>query len=108
MADDPIEARRIIGEFKKRRGRQLTVTVLFLIAMLPCGLLQEFTGIDPLELSAGTYRGLYAAAILGICAVAVAGIVAFTLSNWRCPACHGYLGNRFDPTFCPKCGMRLQ
>ena len=100
MADDQIEARRIIAEFKKRSGRQLTVTILFLIVIAGTRLLQEFSDRVPFKLSAGTYLVVYV--------VAIAGMLAFSLSNWRCPACNGYLGTGFDPTFCPKCGVRLQ
>ena len=100
MADDPIEARRIIGEFKKRSGRQLTVTILFLIVIAGTRLLQEYSDRVPFKLSAGTYLAIYV--------VAIAGMLAFSLSNWRCPACNRYPGNSFDPTFCPKCGTRLQ
>jgi hypothetical protein len=33
--------------------------------------------------------------------------VGFSLWNWRCPACRGYLGRTFNPKFCQKCGVQL-
>ncbi len=36
------------------------------------------------------------------------GLVIFSLQNWRCPACDGYLGRVGNARFCPKCGVALR
>ncbi|MGB6640678.1 MAG: hypothetical protein WBG67_07890 [Thermoanaerobaculia bacterium] len=35
------------------------------------------------------------------------GLIAFSIRNWRCPACDKYLGKGFSPKYCPKCGAPL-
>ena len=35
------------------------------------------------------------------------GGIGFSLYNWRCPACHKYLGKAISPKFCAKCGTAL-
>lgn len=40
---------------------------------------------------------------------ALLGMLIFTLYNWRCPACHEYLGRKhLNPRYCPACGTQLQ
>jgi hypothetical protein len=33
-------------------------------------------------------------------------VICFT--DWRCPACGGWMGRNTNPTFCPKCGVQLR
>lgn len=40
--------------------------------------------------------------------VLVISALAFSLWNWRCPACNRYLGKGARPRFCAKCGAPLQ
>jgi len=40
--------------------------------------------------------------------LAIAGAIAFSLWNWRCPSCKGYLGKQISPKFCSRCGVELQ
>lgn len=40
--------------------------------------------------------------------LAIAGAIAFSLWNWRCPSCKGYLGKQTSPKFCSRCGVELQ
>jgi hypothetical protein len=35
------------------------------------------------------------------------GGIAFSVFNWRCPACNKYLGKSMNPKFCSKCGAPL-
>jgi hypothetical protein len=42
-----------------------------------------------------------------IALVVVLGGLAFSLYNWRCPACNKYLGKGISPRFCAKCGVPL-
>jgi hypothetical protein len=49
-----------------------------------------------------------AAAVFSVAGVCIAGALLFSLKNWRCPACHRYMGKRaFGIRFCPGCGARL-
>lgn len=43
-----------------------------------------------------------------IASVVILGYVIFSLRNWRCPACSGYLGKKMNPKFCSKCAAPLQ
>ncbi len=38
--------------------------------------------------------------------IVLAGL-AYSLYNWRCPACKKYLGKAINPSFCSKCGVKL-
>jgi hypothetical protein len=40
--------------------------------------------------------------------VLILGGLAFSLYNWRCPACNRYLGRTISPKFCVKCGVELR
>ena len=40
--------------------------------------------------------------------LSIAGGIAFSLWNWRCPSCRGYLGKQISPKFCSRCGVELQ
>jgi hypothetical protein len=90
---------QVIEGFRKRKGRQLIVTIpifaaVFLMAMTD-GSEDAIMGIPG--------NILFPISI----AIIVAG-VAFSIFNWRCPACNGYMGKGFNPKFCTKCGEQLQ
>jgi hypothetical protein len=40
--------------------------------------------------------------------VLILGGLAFSLYNWRCPACNKYLGKAISAKFCSKCGVELK
>ena len=88
------------ADFAKRRKRQILglipVFAIFLLAIVldkkPETALFDVPSED----------------VLGAAFVVVAGFVAFTLWNWRCPACHRYLGKGTSPAFCSKCGVPLR
>ena len=46
---------------------------------------------------------LFIAAMIGLAAA-----ILFSLWNWRCPSCGKYLGRATNPSFCPKCGVKLR
>jgi hypothetical protein len=92
------------GEFKRqfaaRRKRQLLLSVPLVVAIIAVAILgksdrQEILGVP--------------AAVVGPAfVVLVLGALIFSLINWRCPACSGYLGKKISPRFCSKCGVVLQ
>lgn len=89
----------VIEEFRKRKGRQLMVLLpvfaaVFLMAMTD----------GPGEAVMGISGDILVPISIG---VIFAG-VAFSIYNWRCPSCNGYLGKGFSPKFCTKCGEQLQ
>lgn len=90
----------VMAEFNKRRTRQYiaiipVVLVVGVLILSGRGDSAEFVGI-PMT-------------IVGpVCFAAILAIVIFSLFNWRCPACNVYLGRGMSPTFCRKCGERLQ
>ena len=43
--------------------------------------------------------------MVGFALVAVA--LLFSFWNWRCPACHKYLGKKISHRFCDQCGVAL-
>jgi len=92
--------RRVSEEFKKRRNRQIIVTIPAIVAVFCFILLQEgkigFTCSVPSQI------------LNGILIALVIGLVVFSLKNWRCPACNGYLGKAWNPRFCQRCGVRLR
>ncbi len=89
------------AEFARRRKRQLLVSLpLAAVVILFAVFSRTAEEAPPLGLPP---------AVLGIAVfVLVLGAIAFSLWNWRCPACNKYLGKGIGPSFCPKCGVPLQ
>ena len=84
----------VIAEFRKRKARQWIATALVCVAI---------------ALAVGfAVGGLPEKVVAPICIATPMAVAVFSLVNWRCPACEGYLGNRMNPKFCSKCGARLQ
>jgi hypothetical protein len=91
---------QILGAFSRRRRNQL----LLLGALMPItigALLYQRHVV-------GTVLGMPAQLGAPIFLVLVVGSVLFSLWNWRCPACGGYLGRSLNPKYCPSCGVRLR
>jgi hypothetical protein len=98
--NEPGRDPQVIEEFRRRRVRQLVAVVPFVAALIPLLMLED-AGPEGLF-------GIPAVAVAAVCgAVLIAGLI-FSLVNWRCPACKGYLGKAISPRFCQKCGARLQ
>jgi hypothetical protein len=98
--NDPINEKKTIEDFKKRRTRQIMVAIPMVIGMISLFVISEnrdfsFAGISSLHISIGIVVLFVAAAV-------------FSFKNWRCPACNKYLGKGISPKFCPKCGVKLQ
>lgn len=88
------------AEFAKRRKRQLLAT-LPIVAVFVLAMFMRYGG----DVS---FLGLPYSVILGVVFALLLGTVAFSLWNWRCPACNRYLGKGISPSFCSKCGVPLQ
>ena len=87
-------------EFAKRRKRQLLAVIPILgIIVLRVALDRE---------AETSFFGLPSGLVIGGALVIIIGVVAFSLWNWRCPACNKYLGKGISPSFCSKCGVPLQ
>lgn len=94
------EQREIERQFARQKKRQWVASGVMIL-----GIIAFAVNRDP---STEGIFGLPRAVILaGAFSLAVAALI-FTLLNWRCPACNKYLGKSFSPTFCSKCGAKLQ
>lgn len=87
------------NQFKARRTRQLILTVPFILILLGVSFLRHDKTTEVAGISS---NGLGIAFL-----VFVVGILVYSLKNWRCPACNGYLGRTINPRFCQKCGVQL-
>jgi hypothetical protein len=100
MAEDPVTTEKRIEEFKARKKRQLFTLLPLLIILALSVMIKDGSDSMPLGLSEKSFSIMIV--------LIVAGVIVFSLKNWRCPACNAYLGKGFNPKFCPKCGSRLQ
>jgi hypothetical protein len=94
------EKQRIIREFARRQQRQLVLTLPVVILMAGA--------VVAAEKGSGLLFGVSFAVWAPLVVAALVGVVVFSLVNWRCPACRGYLGKGFSPRFCPRCGVQLK
>lgn len=85
-------------EYARRRRRQwsivIPVVVIVVIAMQM---------VDSYE----AYVGLSSTVLLLLGFAIMFGALAFSVYNWRCPACSTYVG-RGNPMFCPHCEFKLK
>ena len=86
--------------FARKQKRQIVVVFPVLAAFVAVILGQE-----P---GSRSIYGIPVVAWVPIFAVLIVAALIFSSRNWRCPACDGYLGRGFHPTFCPKCGVQLR
>ena len=86
--------------FAARRRRQLIAVVPVLLAAVTIGAADEATGT--------TIGGLPLSYALPVAIVAILGLLLFSFTNWRCPACNAYLGKAISPAFCSHCGTPLR
>jgi hypothetical protein len=87
------------SEFAKRRKRQWIALIPILAVFALFVTMDETTGTTPIG---------PVAVVLPLAFVIIIGVLAFSFTNWRCPACNKYLGKGISPKFCPKCGVQLQ
>jgi hypothetical protein len=99
LPDEPVENLRksaardetwILVEYKRRLRRQVIVPVVGIILI---GLSFLIGGSDAAKIAA---------------VLVIVPLFGFTIWNWRCPACNGYLGKGSNHSFCPKCRARLK
>lgn len=100
MTQDPLQVERNIQEFKRRRKRQLMMSIPVVALLLISFWVRDHPDRIPFALSQNAFLTVFLAAI--------AFVLVFSLKNWRCPTCDRYLGKGISPRFCPKCGAQLQ
>ena len=88
----------VMEEFSRRRIRQYAVTIPIFVAYMAWFLTTK---------SDRSSSGWSAPVVIGIVVVAI-GMLVFSLWNWRCPACGGYLGRSIAPRYCQGCGAQLR
>ena len=91
---------KVIEEFGKRHKRQMMVAIPFIGGIVLLIILQER--------GSGMIGGISNEVFGGSLLAVVAGLLAFSFKNWRCPACNRYLGKAWSPRFCASCGAPLQ
>ncbi len=90
----------VIEEFRRRRTRQLVVIVPVVAVLVFMTTRGEGESI--------ALAGL-PEAVVGVTAlVIILAVLAFSISNWRCPSCNRYLGKAINPAFCSRCGAQLR
>ncbi|MFN2385100.1 MAG: hypothetical protein ABR576_02230 [Thermoanaerobaculia bacterium] len=80
------ERRAFREEFRARRRRQWTLALPFLLLLAALALAPQ---------SGASLLGLAPRLWVPVALAVLAGAVVFSLRNWRCPACNGYLGRGF-------------
>ncbi len=93
-APDP----RVIEEFRRRKKAQIIATVPFVLVLIPIILRDRIHR---------TILGVPTCFVGPIFFAIVVGMLIFSFSNWRCPACNSYLGKSWFIRFCPRCGAGL-
>ena len=87
-------------QFAVLRKRQWIAVIPAVAAALSVGLIDENANRP--------VAGLPQSVIIGVVFAVFIGVLIFSLRNWRCPACSGYLGRVMNPKFCSKCGAELR
>lgn len=87
-------------DFASRRRRQFLFSAPLTGALAAIAVLAEKKS----ALFVGYPSAMWATAGM----VLVVGAVAFSLRNWRCPACGASPGTTINPRACGRCGVPLQ
>ena len=90
----------VVSRFKARRLRQFILVIPVMLAIF----LLVWAG----ENQDASLAGIPRTVLVGVALAAIAAGAGFSLFNWRCPACGKYLGRSINPSFCAKCGTKLQ
>lgn len=86
------------ADFARRRLRQILLIVPMVLAIIALRVTDD--GATPFGIPPGVL-------LTGACVI-ILGTLAFSIWNWRCPSCDGYLGKTINPRFCQKCGFQLR
>ena len=89
---------RIVEEFQRRRKRQLIVTLPLVVLVFTILVMGD---------RGGSFGGISCSSLAIPAFAVLIGLIIFSLKNWRCPACNGYLGKAISPRFCSRCGAPL-
>lgn len=93
------EQNGVLGkQFAARRRRQAAAIVAAVAV---------FVAYSLLPMTDGERRAVGAGPIGLLVLIVVVGFAWFTIHNWRCPGCSGFLGIRLNPKSCAKCGLGL-
>ena len=94
----PTSASELRQEYVRRRKRQWTIVIpVVVIVVIAMQMVESYE----------TYLGMSSTAVLLLGFAIMLGALAFSVYNWRCPACSTYVG-RGNPTFCPECEFKLK
>ncbi len=88
------------AEFKKQFSRKKRSQFLVAVPVIVVIVLLNLWGKQ-------AALGIPVAVVGPVAFVLVLGALAFSLFNWRCPACNKYLGKAISPKFCSNCGVEL-
>ena len=92
------DKRKIMEDFRVRRGRQaLAVGVALFLVLLLAMLHRRPTLLGEFSKSA----------IFGAQVIVIFAFIGFSSLNWRCPSCNKFLGDNIGRRTCRKCGSRL-
>ena len=100
MKYTPQQEREFKETFAVRQRRQIFLAVPLVLAVLAI--------IFAVDEQAGTVFGVPLTAAGPLFLVFIIGALAFSLKNWRCPACDRYLGKVWNPRHCHSCGVALR
>jgi hypothetical protein len=87
-------------DFAKRKKRQWMVAGVALLIASPFLYMKVTKRLIELPIPLSLAGPIFAG-------IAFSGL-AFSFWNWRCPACHRYLGRSLGPAYCPKCGIEFE
>ena len=90
----------IKADFARRKRNQLIATVPLMLLIFGFVFFEEELKSSVLDVPPFV--------LVGVAVALVVALLAFSLRNWRCPACNGYLGRSTGMNHCPKCGVALK
>jgi hypothetical protein len=87
-------------QFAVRRKRQIALAIPLIVLIVAAAMTSDKR--------TGVVFGLPQSVAGPVFLAVMIGALLFSFRNWRCPACHKYLGKEISPRFCAKCGAALQ
>ena len=88
------------ADFARRKRNQIIAAVPVILLLVGFMLFED-------QLRAWT-SSVSPFVLVGVAVALFVAILGFSLRNWRCPACNGYLGRTTSMNHCPKCGVALK